>query len=85
MNKLNFENQTIKKGATGIFLKQHFCPEVSKREIKMGEIEENWQPAKFYCSGIKLIYSIELFIIPIICQYTRGTNWAMFIQNCCKI
>ncbi len=24
----------------------------------MGEIEENWQPAKFYCSEIKLIYSI---------------------------
>ncbi len=33
------------------------CPEVPKREIKMGEIEENWQPAKFYCSEIKLIYS----------------------------
>ncbi len=25
----------------------------------MGEIEENWQPAKFYCSEIKLIYSIN--------------------------
>ncbi len=24
----------------------------------MGEIEENWQPAKFYCREIKLIYSI---------------------------
>ena len=23
----------------------------------MGEIEENWQSAKFYCSEIKLIYS----------------------------
>ncbi len=23
----------------------------------MGEIEENWQSAKFYCSKIKLIYS----------------------------
>ncbi len=23
----------------------------------MGEIEENWQRAKFYCSEIKLIYS----------------------------
>ncbi len=23
----------------------------------MGKIEENWQPAKFYCSEIKLIYS----------------------------
>ncbi len=32
---------------------------VPKREIKMGKIEENWQPAKFYCSEIfKLIYSI---------------------------
>ncbi len=36
------------------------CPEVPKREIKMGEIEENWQPAKFYCSEIKLIYSTFL-------------------------
>ncbi len=25
----------------------------------MGQIEENWQPAKFYCSEIKLIYSIQ--------------------------
>ncbi len=33
------------------------CHEVPKREIKMGEIEKNWQPAKFYCSEIKLIYS----------------------------
>ncbi len=33
---------------------------VPKREIKMGEIEENWQPAKFYCSEIKLIYSNTL-------------------------
>ena len=32
-------------------------PEVPKREIKMGKIKENWQPAKFYCSEIKLIYS----------------------------
>ncbi len=23
----------------------------------MGEIEENWKSAKFYCSEIKLIYS----------------------------
>ena len=33
-------------------------PEVPKREIKMGEIEENWQSAKFYSSEIKLIYRI---------------------------
>ncbi len=33
------------------------CPGVPNREIKMGEIEENWQAAKFYCSEIKLIYS----------------------------
>ncbi len=25
----------------------------------MGEIEKNWQPAKFYCSEINLIYSIR--------------------------
>ncbi len=29
------------KGATGISLKEHFCPEVPKREIKMGEIARN--------------------------------------------
>ncbi len=54
---LNFENRTINKGAMGIFVKEHFCPEVPKRKIKMGEIEENWQPVNFYCTEIKLIYS----------------------------
>ncbi len=47
-------------GDTGIFVKEHFCPEVPKHEIKMGEIEGNWQPAKFYCSEIKLIYSMHI-------------------------
>ncbi len=58
-DKLNFENRTINKGATGIFVKEHCCHEVPKREIKMGEIEGNWQPVKFYCSEIKLIYSMS--------------------------
>ncbi len=40
-------------------MKEHFCPEVPKCEIKMGEIKGNWQPAKFYCSEIKLIHSIR--------------------------
>ncbi len=35
-------------------------PEVQKRKIKMGEIERNWQPMKFYCSEIKLIYSTPI-------------------------
>ncbi len=45
-------------------------PKVPKREIKMAEIEENWQPAKFYCSEIKLIYSIVIMVIffLILCQ-----------------
>ncbi len=59
-------------------MKEHFlsrdnilCHEVPKHEIKMGKIEKNWQPAKFYCSEIKLIYSILInavstFIISII-------------------
>ncbi len=50
----------ILKGATGIFVCDIFVrkdPDVPKCEIKMGEIEENWQTAKFYCSEIKLIYS----------------------------
>ena len=29
----------------------------------MGEIEENWQPTKFYCSEIKLIYSSSDYTI----------------------
>ncbi len=41
-----------------------FCPNcredfVATLEIKLGEIGENWQPAKFYCSEIKLVYSIR--------------------------
>ncbi len=43
------------------FVKEHFCPEVPKCEIKVGEIEGNWHPAKSYCSEIKLIYSNEYF------------------------
>ena len=42
------------------------CPKVPEREIKMGEIEEIWQPAKFYCSEIKLIYSILPYRKPIL-------------------
>ncbi len=53
MDKLNFENRTINKVSRAIFVKEHFCPEVPKREIRMGGIEGNWQPAKFYCSEIK--------------------------------
>ncbi len=34
-------------GATGIFVKEHFCPEVPKCQIKMGEIDGNWQPENF--------------------------------------
>ncbi len=60
-DKLNFENKTINKGATCIFSEATFFvrkdPEVPKREIKMGEIEGNRQPAKFYCCEIKSIYS----------------------------
>ena len=50
----------------------HFCeatffvrkdPKVSKRKIKMGEIEGNWQPGKIYCSEIKLIYSTSFFAL----------------------
>ncbi len=52
----------INKGATGIFVKENLCPEITKRETKMGEIEGNCQPAKFYCSEIKLIYS---FVHPV--------------------
>ena len=42
----------------------------------MGEIEENWQNAKFYCSEIKLIYSrfpkdIECFTLPGRCNPSR--------------
>ncbi len=40
---------------SNIFIRKD--PEVPKHEIKMGEIEGNWQPEKFYASKIKLIYS----------------------------
>ncbi len=39
------------------FEKKNVNETTHKLEIKMGEKEENWQPAKFYCSEIKLIYS----------------------------
>ncbi len=43
---------------------------MKQREIGMGEIKENWQNAKFYCSEIKLIYSTEdVFMIICVSLY----------------
>ncbi len=63
---------------------RHFCeaiffvktdPEVPKREIEMCEIEEIWQPAKFYCSKIELIHSRSLFMkLSLTCRICKPQN-----------